>query len=161
MLSEAIKNAISPDLSKYDSGKVPCSPRPLNISVNVFIESLRDITSQCVVDFYLRQSWVDCYIADSINYSSTSTTTTPVQLVLQPGDFTGFTFQEQKVWLPDSYFFQVRQADMGLGPMQHFIRVDKYGSVLLSQKVNLFAQILSPFSLEVSQVFQTTVKFSC
>ncbi|XP_063717091.1 glycine receptor subunit alphaZ1-like [Symsagittifera roscoffensis] len=160
MLSEAIKNAISPDLSKYDSGKVPCSPRPLNISVNVFIESLRDITSQCVVDFYLRQSWVDCYIADSINYSSTSTTTTPVQLVLQPGDFTGFTFQEQKVWLPDSYFFQVRQADMGLGPMQHFIRVDKYGSVLLSQKVKL----VTPCEINVAyfpfDVTQCTVVFT-
>ncbi|XP_075244815.1 glycine receptor subunit alpha-4-like isoform X2 [Convolutriloba macropyga] len=139
LLGEIIKSAIHPNLSKYDSKRVPCAPTPLNISVNIFIESLRDITSQCTIDFYLRQFWVDCFIANSVNSKSTVQTDDSFDMnqALHPADFTSFNSQEQTVWLPDSYFYQVRESEFGLGQMQHFIRVDSFGGVLLSQKVKL------------------------
>ena len=142
LLGEIIKSAIHPNLSKYDSKRVPCAPTPLNISVNIFIESLRDITSQCTIDFYLRQFWVDCFIANSVNSKSTVQTDDSFDMnqALHPADFTSFNSQEQTVWLPDSYFYQVRESEFGLGQMQHFIRVDSFGGVLLSQKVRFYLE---------------------
>ena len=67
ILGEIIRNTLAWNRSLYDDQRVPCSPRTLNLTVNIFIESLRDITSQTVIDFYLRQAWLDCKLAEAIS----------------------------------------------------------------------------------------------
>ena len=106
--------------------------RILNLTANIFIESLRDITSQTVIDFYLRQAWLDCRIAEAI---SASKKTVSEKGHIFDDDFITLNSREHSIWLPDSYFYKVRSADMGHGPMQHFIRIDGNGEILLSQKV--------------------------
>ena len=91
--------------SRNYSAVIPEFSLPVHVKSQVYIESVREIASQCTIDLYLRETWVDVRLKEWHDESVDFKMMYP-KLVNE---------QTKILWKPDSYFFKVSQILQSFG----------------------------------------------
>ncbi|XP_063726087.1 gamma-aminobutyric acid receptor subunit pi-like [Symsagittifera roscoffensis] len=100
----------------------PADPKtdPLVVTSQLYIESIRDIQSDCIIDLYMRETWEDPRLKD---WHSNSTEFAKMYPKL-------VNDQTKILWKPDSYFFKIREETVHL---TQFLWAHTNGTMLSSR----------------------------
>ena len=114
---------------KWTSKSLPLTAdnRPVSVNVMLYLESLRDVSSEVTLDFYMIEGWRDLrYVGMP---QQTHKWRSPYNTVKIPG------IASEKFWYPDSYFYLVKAVSFDRNAQ--FMEIFDNGDITFNRKVSL------------------------
>lgn len=109
--------------------------RPVSVNVMLYLESLRDVSSEVTLDFYMIECWKDLRYVGMPRL--TNKWRSPYNSVKIPG------IASERFWYPDSYFYLVKAVSFDRNAQ--FMEIFNDGEITFNRKVSFpFSNLVSP-----------------
>ncbi|XP_063729172.1 gamma-aminobutyric acid receptor subunit delta-like isoform X2 [Symsagittifera roscoffensis] len=129
--------------------------RPVSVNVMLYLESLRDVSSDVTLDFYMIENWRDSRYVGMPKYEPKWRS--PFNTVKLPG------ITSEKFWYPDSYFYLVKAVTFDRNAQ--FMEISNDGTVSFNRKVRIVIPCkpdvrMFPFDITTCKLMMSSYAFT-
>ncbi|XP_075245873.1 gamma-aminobutyric acid receptor subunit alpha-2-like isoform X2 [Convolutriloba macropyga] len=129
--------------------------KPVSVNVMLYLESLRDVSSDVTLDFYMIENWRDPRYVGMPQYEPKWRS--PYNTVKLPG------ITSEKFWYPDSYFYLVKSVVFDRNAQ--FMEISNDGSVFFNRKVRIVIPCkpnvrMFPFDVTTCRLMMSSYAFT-